>query len=363
MSFDVAAGEFFTLLGPSGCGKTTTLRCIAGLEALNDGEISIDGRVVAAPARRVEVPPNRRPIAMVFQSYAIWPHLNVFENVAFPLTAMKVGKAETATRVGEVLDLVGLGALASRSATMLSGGQQQRVALARAIVKEPKLLLLDEPLSNLDAQLRTEMRDELIRLRERLPITMLYVTHDQTEALTLSDRLAVMRDGVIEEVGRPLDLYLRPRSAFGARFVGPVNTLDGAITARNGTSLTISTPRGEFAAEVFESDLSDSVSLLVRPEHIELSPIDTAMGSHRNAVDGVVRTRRFSGRFIDYEIDTPLGQIKAVQDANTPYTQGDRLMVHLPPKRCIAVPQHSENGGVDTAQNTADHSDEQVAKG
>src|SRR5471032_852649 len=215
VSFDVPQGAFFTLLGPSGCGKTTTLRCVAGLEQPSGGTISIAGTVVADAARGIHVPAYRRDIGMVFQSYAIWPHMDVFGNVAYPLRVRKPRppRGEIQERVMEALRLVGMAAMARRSATKLSGGQQQRVAFARALVRHPKLLLLDEPLSNLDAKLREQMRFELQELVARVAITTLYVTHDQSEALAMSDTVAVMSDGIIAQSGRPREVYTKPRNA------------------------------------------------------------------------------------------------------------------------------------------------------
>jgi iron(III) transport system ATP-binding protein len=232
-SFSLQPGAFFTLLGPSGCGKTTTLRCIAGLERPDDGVICLGDTVVFDARRRIHVAMNERGIGMVFQSYAIWPHMTVFENVAFPLRAMRgarLGREEIRRRVEDSLRRVNLGDYGQRNATMLSGGEQQRVAFARAIVGEPKLLLLDEPLSNLDAGLREEMRTELLRLQRTIGITTVYVTHDQTEALTLSDRIAVVDRGRILQVGPPTEIYLRPQSEFVARFVGSTNILYGKAT-------------------------------------------------------------------------------------------------------------------------------------
>ena len=216
ISFTVDPGEFFTLLGPSGCGKTTTLRLLAGLEIPDAGEITLEGRCLAAPERGTLVPIDKRDMGMVFQSYAIWPHLTVFENVAFPLRVRRQQKAEIKKRVTEALEVVGLGGLEQRGATELSGGQQQRVALARAIVYTPAMLLLDEPLSNLDVKLREQMRSELHALHRRLNLAVVYVTHDQAEALALSDRIAVVNQGRLEQVGTPAEVYERPRT----RFVG-----------------------------------------------------------------------------------------------------------------------------------------------
>ena len=250
VDFDVQAGHFFTLLGPSGCGKTTTLRMIAGLEKPDAGEIRVGDRVVSAPERRTFVPPERRGMGMVFQSYAVWPHMTVFENVAFPLVERKVERSEIRKRVAATLEQVGLAQLADRPAPALSGGQQQRVALARALVANPEVLLLDEPLSNLDARLREQMRAEIHGMQRRLGITTIFVTHDQLEAMTLSDRVAVMRDGRIEQIGTPREVYERPASKYVMDFIGNVNHLPakmsiagGALRARvHGGELLLSGP-------------------------------------------------------------------------------------------------------------------------
>src|SRR5215831_1074724 len=219
-SLEIRRGEVFTLLGPSGCGKTTTLRLVAGLEHLDAGEITLRGRVVASTRRRLFVPPHKRNLGMVFQSYAIWPHMTVLDNVAYPLELRGTRRAIIREKVSRVLGLVGLEGLETRSATLLSGGQMQRLALCRALVYEPDLLLLDEPFSNLDAKLREQMRVEVKLLQRRLRITVLFVTHDQIEALGLSDRIAVMHRGRVEQVGLPRRLYERPASAFVRDFLG-----------------------------------------------------------------------------------------------------------------------------------------------
>ncbi len=230
ISFTVEQGEFVTLLGPSGCGKTTTLRAIAGLERPDAGRIAIDGREVFSASDGCFVPPEKRGLGMVFQSYAIWPHMTVFQNVAYGLLAKRVPAPEVRRRVDQALALVGLGGLGERPATRLSGGQQQRVALARSLVGEPRVLLLDEPLSNLDAKLRERMRIELKQLQKRLDLTAVYVTHDQTEALALSDRIIVMDGGRIVQQGGGRDIYRNPQNRFVVDFVGQANFVDGIIT-------------------------------------------------------------------------------------------------------------------------------------
>ena len=238
VSFNVEEGEFFTLLGPSGCGKSTTLRCIAGLEKADGGEIAIDDMIVVSSDGNGYVPAHQRPIGMVFQSYAIWPHMNVFDNVAFPISRGKgkLPKSQVRERVLEALSLVRLDGLENRPAPQLSGGQQQRLALARALVRQPKALLLDEPLSNLDAKLRTQMRTEIKKLHQKLQTTIIYVTHDQVEAMTLADRIIIMKDGYIEQIGSPIEVFNNPINVFVATFIGspPMNILEADIVKKDG---------------------------------------------------------------------------------------------------------------------------------
>ena len=237
VSFDVPEGKLFTLLGPSGCGKTTTLRSIAGLEKPTAGEIEVAGRFVYSSSKGIFVAPNKRNFGMVFQSYAIWPHMNVFQNVAFPLEVRRLPKKEIRDKVMRVLQAVALDELVDRDATKLSGGQQQRLALARALVMEPKLLLLDEPLSNLDAKLRDRMRSELKRLQRDLNLTTVYVTHDQSEALALSHEIAVMNEGRVVQVGTPRQIYEQPTEKFVADFVGSTNFIGGTVETSRGREL------------------------------------------------------------------------------------------------------------------------------
>src|SRR6478609_4580846 len=234
VSFAVPAGEIVVLLGPSGCGKSTTLRCVAGLEHPTDGEISIAGRVVSAPANGVLVPPRLRELGMVFQSYAVWPHMTVRQNVVYPLKHRKLSRADTKAKVDETLALVGLSEYADRPVVALSGGQMQRVALARSIVYRPQLLLLDEPLSNLDAKLRLRLRDDLRVILKQTGMTALYVTHDQAEAVVLGDRIGVMRDGKLLQIGTPDQIYNTPADLFVANFTGATNELTGTLVGRNG---------------------------------------------------------------------------------------------------------------------------------
>jgi iron(III) transport system ATP-binding protein len=306
ITFDVEEGELFTLLGPSGCGKTTTLRCVAGLETPDSGEIEVDGRTLYSSQRRVRVPANERGLGMVFQSYAIWPHMNVFRNVAFPLQVLprrrRLARREIQARVARALEIVKLGELARRQATDLSGGQQQRLALARALVLEPPLLLLDEPLSNLDAKLREEMRFELKRLQRDLGITGVYVTHDQTEALAMSSRVAVMRAGRIEQIGKPREIYEAPKSRFVADFIGTSNFIEGVVKSRENGVYFVRTPVGELRARS-DADFPVGAQVVVstRPEHVGLD-VASANGGVPNRWRGRVAARAFLGESVDHVI-------------------------------------------------------------
>ena len=266
VDLEIRRGTIFSLLGPSGCGKTTTLRLIAGFERPDAGDVYIRGERVTS------IPPYRRNFSMVFQSYALFPHLNVSENVAFGLRMRGMARADRARAVNDALELVKLDALADRYPRQLSGGQQQRVALARAIVVKPAVLLLDEPLGALDKMLREEMQIELRSLQQRLGITAVFVTHDQEEALTLSDRVAVMRNGVIEQTGAPREIYDRPRTEFVAGFLGASNFLAGAVVARDGGAAIVETPAGR-AAVLADSPLGQKVRIAIRPERLRIESV------------------------------------------------------------------------------------------
>jgi iron(III) transport system ATP-binding protein len=274
ISFSLREGELFTLLGPSGCGKTTTLRLIAGLEEPDSGEILIHDVAVATPERGLFSPPEKRNLGMVFQSYAVWPHLTVFENVAFPLRVRRETGNEVRRRVLQALETVGLGGLAERGATQLSGGQQQRVALARALVYQPSILLLDEPLSNLDAKLREQMRVEIRALQKKLSLTILYVTHDQAEAMTLSDRIAVMNRGKFEQIGTPEEVYEKPATPLVAEFLGRTVSFEGKI-ARNATGWWIEFPDGTGRCSLAHESLNSLTDgaparVITRPEDVQI---------------------------------------------------------------------------------------------
>ncbi len=307
LSLTITPGEVFTLLGPSGCGKSTTLRIVAGLEQPDGGAVYLDGRLMASGEQGFSLPPEKRDLGMVFQSYAIWPHMTVFDNVAFPLQLRGVRGAPLRDRVDGVLDLVGLGGLGSRGASELSGGQQQRVALARAIVYEPKLLLLDEPLSNLDAKLRERMRVELRALQRRLGIAVLFVTHDQSEAMVLSDRIAVMQAGRIEQVGSPVALYERPATPFVRDFLGRVVMLEVLVSASDSHRAEVpGEPGAVFSVPVHLPAASGNRLLMAcRPEDVRIQPASTLS---TNELAGTIENAAYLGEHIEYTVRTPGGR-------------------------------------------------------
>jgi len=347
VSFVIEQGQSFTLLGPSGCGKTTTLRCIAGLERPQGGEIHLDGRLVDSAARGVHVPPYERPIGMVFQSYAIWPHMSVFENVAYPLRVARrrLARGEIEARVMETLKLVKMDALAGRPAPQLSGGQQQRVALARALVSKPKLLLLDEPLSNLDAKLREEMRLELSALVRSLGTATLYVTHDQSEALAMSQRVAVMDRGAIVQEGSPEEIYAQPLHPFVAGFVGTANFFDGTIDSEpadgmvvvqvGAARLTCSLP-----APAQRHAPGSSVTLMVRPEDIEIGPQAPADGA--NVFAATVEEVTYLGAALDCRTRTAWGPLAVRTQPARKLIPGAQVFVKIPPEACHILKASAE---------------------
>ena len=336
VSFEVKTGEFFALLGSSGCGKTTTLRCIAGLEIPDTGEIWINDKPVFSSKRGLLVPVHEREIGMVFQSYAVWPHMSVAQNVGYPLTygRHRLPRNETAQRVKEVLQLVQLGELGKRPASLLSGGQQQRVAVARALVAQPELLLFDEPLSNLDAKLRVEMRHELRDLFERLKLTALYVTHDQEEALVLSHRIAVMHGGQVVQLGAPMEIYKEPANLFVAGFVGTTNVIQGRALSNGANNYgRVETSIGPFRCPLPPNIKSGSaVSVMFRPEAVMLHTEQRE--ASENLVPGTVTSAVFTGNRIGYEIASGEFHLRA---ETSPYvtelTKGQHVWVELPAER------------------------------
>jgi putative spermidine/putrescine transport system ATP-binding protein len=301
ISFSVEQGEFFSLLGPSGCGKSTTLRCIAGFEGLTTGEISLLGERIDTK------PPYTRNLGLVFQSHALFPHLTVAENIAFGLTIRKVGIADIRRRVDRVLELVGMAGLGGRMPLQISGGQQQRVALARSLVLEPPLLLLDEPLSSLDLKLRQQMRDELRTLQRTLGQTTVFVTHDQTEALAMSDRIAVLSNGHIEQVGTPVDIYRRPASRFVAEFIGQCNLLEGLVEARDGNTARLSVGNGSSllarVTDECKARPGDTVVAVVRPEDVVIG--DTGSGGSGSPFSGTITAVEYLGEDTQVRIQVP----------------------------------------------------------
>jgi iron(III) transport system ATP-binding protein len=340
VDLDIADGELVTLLGPSGCGKTTTLRLIAGLERPDHGEISIDGQVVAAPEQGVFLGANRRPIGIVFQSYAIWPHMTVLENVVFPLRSQRprVGRARARERALAALDGVGLADFADRPAPMLSGGQQQRVALARALVREPKVLLLDEPLSNLDAGLRDRMREEIRAVQQRLGITTVFVTHDQDEALAVSDRVIVMNTGQIVEQGLPQEIYTWPTAAFTARFLGVSNTMTGMVNKVDGALVDISVADGTLRCRACDGlRAGEQVSVFMRPESFRLSR------RRHDELDwtGIIDFTIYQGDCWDYHISLDSGESVKVRvyREKVGLAHGDRVFLEPDQDAALVVPE------------------------
>ena len=338
ISFSVPKGQLFTLLGPSGCGKSTTLRCIAGLERPEGGSISIDGRAVYSAERNLFVTPDKRGIGMVFQSYAIWPHMTVYENVAYALEVKRTPRAEIRPRVMEALQTVGLEALAGRPAPHLSGGQQQRVALARAIVGRPSLLLFDEPLSNLDAKLRERMRAEIRELQQRLSITAIYVTHDQAEALALSDTIAVMEAGAILALGSPREIYAAPASRFVADFVGSTNIVRGrALAARqaDGTA-PVETAFGVVRCRVQEGiGGGEEVEVLIRPESVALGIAPPA--GAENVWQAAVERVTYLGEMQDVTVRLREQTLRVRAVPWLELRAGQPVYLEMAPQRCSAI--------------------------
>jgi iron(III) transport system ATP-binding protein len=344
VAFGVPEGQLFTLLGPSGCGKTTTLRSIAGLERPQSGEIQLGGRVLYSSASRVFIAPNERNIGMVFQSYAIWPHMSVFENAAFPL---QVGRrrhstADIRAKVMRVLGIVAMDHLADRPATNLSGGQQQRLALARALVMEPQLLLLDEPMSNLDAKLRERMRFELKKIQRDTGVTTVYVTHDQTEALALSHEIAVMNEGRIIQIGTPREIYERPRSRFVADFIGRTNLLEASVVAADGPgSYRVSTALGELRASSADGlRPGEAVALSIRPEDIELSE---SRPDGSNVCSGTVSAKVFLGDTVDFQVAVGDQLVLATAHPTLRTPIGDPIFLRVSTDKCIALAGEDRN--------------------
>ena len=327
VSLDIQEGEFFTLLGPSGCGKTTLLRMIAGFNSIEGGEFYFGEKLINS------VPAHKRDIGMVFQNYAIFPHLTVEENVAYGLKARKVPKAEIEKKVQEALELVQIGHLAKRKPNELSGGQQQRVALARAFVIEPSVLLMDEPLSNLDAKLRVQMRSVIKKLQRRLGITTIYVTHDQEEALAISDRIAVMKDGHIMQVGTPNEIYAKPQNPFVASFIGVSNFLDCEVDSEGVTSI-----KGEIKVKIpLCKKYAGEAKLSARPEQLFFS---------QEGMPGEILFSTFLGDFIEYEVRLNDGQELIIneytKDTSAVHPDGEKVFISFDPERVSLYAKDTE---------------------
>jgi iron(III) transport system ATP-binding protein len=360
LNIEVGEGEFLTLLGPSGCGKTTTLRCVAGLERADGGEIRIGGTVVASAPGRVFIPPNRRDIGMVFQSYALWPHMTVAGNVAYPLRMRRRASGNIGQRVAGILETVGMAAYAQRQVTDLSGGQQQRVALARAMVARPGLLLFDEPLSNLDAKLRRDMRREIRAAHDASGGSSIYVTHDQEEAITLSDRVVVLRAGVVQQVGTPRDIYEHPVNTFVADFVGYDNILAGTVaeTSDRGCAVRLATSAADGAEPIWAANgqvkdvtVGASAFIAVRAEHLAVEPLAAAGDAPAGTLPVVVSSRTYAGDHVEYVVEAGeqrlLVRMTAEQAAEQAGAQhataeaglavGEKAAVRFKPARTVVI--------------------------
>ncbi len=336
ITLDIAEREFVTFLGPSGCGKTTTLRLIAGFMAPDQGTIHVAGRALSAPSD--VVPPEQRRMGMVFQNYAIWPHMTVFGNIAFGLRLARLPKREIASRVARIVAAVGLEGLEDRHAAQLSGGQQQRIALARSLVLEPSILMLDEPLSNLDAKLRERLRDEIKALQRRTGITFIYVTHDQAEAMALSDRIAVFDRGRIEQVGMPRDIYDQPVNLFIADFMGQVNRLPGRVVEQSAGLARVDVAGHVFRAVPSPGLASGAVTatVAIRPEAIRIGP--AAPHDEANQFEGTVTQATFLGNAMDYSVDIGGAILRVQGGPQDAHAAGDRAWLTIPVRRCAAMP-------------------------
>jgi iron(III) transport system ATP-binding protein len=330
----IPANQIFTLLGPSGCGKTTLLRCIVGLEAPDTGEISIGDEVVWSKQKNINVPTEKRGLGMVFQTYAIWPHMNVFDNVAYPLQIRNVPRDVIRQRVAKTLSFVHLEGMEKRPATKLSGGQQQRVALARALVAEPKVILFDEPLSNLDAKLREETRKELRTFLGKLKITAVYVTHDRVEALALSDTIAIMREGRIIEVGDPKKIYFDANHRFVADFIGRANLVKATVQAHEGDRTIVACGLGTIACARRDIPVGSEATLCIRPEFIRIA---RGEAGGKNVVNGRVESLIFIGEAYEVEIRVGDELLLAKIDPDVDLKVGNAVNFSLDPAHCLLV--------------------------
>lgn len=343
-SFEVRKGEFLTMLGPSGCGKTTTLRCIAGFENPEEGEIFIGSRCVTNAKKKFFLPPEHRNYGMVFQSYAIWPHMTVAENVGYGLKMRGIPRSEIEKKIREVLRLVGMEGSEKRNATMLSGGQQQRVAVARALAYNPGILLFDEPLSNLDAKLREKMRLELKQLQSELNITTIYVTHDQVEAMVMSDRIIIMKEGRIQQVGTPADIYSSPLNRFVADFIGVTNLLEGKITeVFPGGQYCRVEINGQGQSFILQCQMPKGgtmgdVTVSLRPEDLKISEKSEKL-EKGNCIKGKLLQKLFLGNMFDCRV--LVGNKEMRVDATKTFAgeEGQDIYLTIEPERCLCLPE------------------------
>ncbi|HEX9455908.1 MAG TPA: ABC transporter ATP-binding protein [Candidatus Binatia bacterium] len=350
IDLEIAEGEFFTLLGSSGCGKTTTLRMVGGLEKPDSGEIYLGEQCLVAPEKNLFIKPEKRDMGMVFQSYALWPHMTVYENVAYPLKLRGIKGADARKKVADVLNLVGLGGLEERPAPALSGGQQQRVALARALVFSPKVLLLDEPLSNLDAQLREDMRHELKALQQRVGVTVIFVTHDQIEALSLSDRIAIMKFGVLEQVGTPEQVYYQPATPFVRDFLGKTFLLPGKVTGISDQEVNVEVQGvGASALTLGRNNVIASANgaptvgqaamIAIRPEKITLT--ERLNEGQANVVEGTLQASQFLGDRYEYTVTLGAETRVIVSPEARQLKPGGKVFLELKPEGMTLWPRES----------------------
>lgn len=329
LNLEIGEGEFLTLLGPSGCGKTTTLRMIAGFEEASAGIIKVEGERVE------DKEPFQRNVNTVFQNYALFPHMTVFQNVAYGLTIKKVPKAEIQARVMEMLRMVQMDAYAKRKPDALSGGQKQRVAIARALVNQPKVLLLDEPLGALDLKLRKQMQIELKRLQKKLGITFIYVTHDQEEALTMSDRIAVMHDGILEQLDSPTEIYEHPKTRFVAGFIGESNIFDGKVLAKEGALLTVETAEGNLQVVGADFAVGEEMHVSVRPEYLSVSASPVAGFT----LQGKIKDFIYQGSVVKTAVDLQNGmEVKYSRfEQDGAVSEGEAVYVYWNPEKAVAI--------------------------
>jgi iron(III) transport system ATP-binding protein len=346
VSLDIERGAMVTVLGPSGCGKTTLLRCIAGLEIPSGGEIWNEGRLLSSGARGIIIPPERRQFGMMFQSYAVWPHMSVFRNVAYPLRGRDWPRSRVTERVENILEIVGIKHLRNEYPGRMSGGQQQRVALARSLVNEPKVILFDEPLSNVDAKVREDLRLELLSMQQKIGFAGVYVTHDQDEAMAISDRIVVMNEGKVLQLGTPREIYRQPASRFVANFIGAANMWEGNVTSRSGSGATV--VACEIGDAVVTSGLAstggEGVVVVARPEALTVSSQAPRGGGHANIWSGTLRTEMFCGDHTEYfvEIRGRLVRGRSSQDqpaGRTPLAVGDAVFVSAHPNELTILPR------------------------